>query len=137
MNIDDIATTVYPPSTACLQTITNHQICHAINKLFLKKAPGPDEITNHVLKNTIDIILLHLHALTQASINIGHFPKPFQTMTTVVLRKPSKPHYTKPTAYRPIALKTSVGKVIESIMGETLSYITETHQLLSPQHYGG
>src|SRR5579859_383311 len=136
-NLTDISTATYPQPVLCPQTITPHQVLHAINRLSPKKAPGPDEITNRVLKSTIDIILPHLHALAQASINIGHFPTPFKTTTTVILRKPTKPDYTKPNAYRPIALKNTLGKVIESIMAETLSYLAETHQLLPSQHYGG
>jgi len=65
----------------------------------------------------------------QASIRLGHFPKPFKHTTTVVLRKPSKPDYTKVKAYRPIALENTLGKIMESIMAENLSYITETHEL--------
>ena len=30
-----------------------------------------------------------------------------------------------------------MGKIIESVMAELLSYITETYQLISPQHFGG
>jgi hypothetical protein len=72
-----------------------------------------------------------------ASINTGHFPTPFKTTTTVIIRKPTKPDYTKPNAYCPIALENTMGKIIESIMAEMLSYIAETHQLLPPKHYGG
>src|SRR5438046_4878495 len=58
-------------------------------------------------------------------------------MTTIVLRKPGNPDYTKPNAYRPIALENTLGKVFESIMADIISYLTETHELLPAQHYGG
>ena len=73
----------------------------------------------------------------QATISTNHFPIPFKTTTTVILHKPSKPDYTKPNAYRPIALENTLGKVLESIMAELLSYVTEIHQLLPAEHFGG
>jgi ribonuclease HI len=54
-----------------------------------------------------------------------------------VLRKPKKPDYTKPNAYRPIALENTIGKVLESIMAETISYLAEEYQLLPTTHFGG
>ena len=73
----------------------------------------------------------------QASLNLAYFPEPFKHTTTVMLRKPGKPDYTKAKAYRPIALESALGKVMESIMTDIISYLTEAHQLLPPQHYGG
>jgi hypothetical protein len=75
--------------------------------------------------------------ILQASLSMGHFPKPFKHTTTVVLRKPQKPDYTKAKAYRPIALESTIGKVCESIVAETLSYLAETYQLLPNTHFGG
>jgi len=128
--------TKYPEPIQCSTTITMQQITNAINKLAPDKAPGPDEITNRVLKKIFPTIQHHLHALAQASFDAGHFPTPFKTTTTVILRKPGKPDYTNPKAYRPIALENTLGKVLESVIAELLSYITETHELLPPQHYG-
>ena len=75
-------------------------------------------------------------ALTQASLDAGHFPTPFKETITIILRKPNKPDYTKPNAYRPIALKKTIAIVIESIVTELLSYLIETHELLPADHFG-
>ena len=72
----------------------------------------------------------------QASLDIGYFPKAFRTSTTVVLRKPAKPDYTKSKAYRPIALENTLGKILESVIATLLSYLTEAHELLPKGHYG-
>ena len=55
----------------------------------------------------------------------------------LILRKPNKLDYTKPNAYRPIALENTIGKLIESIITKLLSYLIETHELLPPNHFGG
>ena len=136
-NLMDIRETVeYPESVACSSHITMHQLQKAVDKTAPDKAAGPDEISNRVLKESFTELQHHLLALVQASINIGHFPKPFKTTTTIVLRKPGKPDYTKPKAYRPIALENTIGKILESVMADTLSYLTEKYELLPAQHYG-
>jgi len=113
------------------------QIRKAVNKLGPNKAPGPDEITNRVLKKTLSIIEHYLQTLMQASINLGHYPEPFKHIITVVLRKSAKWDYTAVKVYRPIALEKILGKILESVMAEIISYLMETHELLAAEHYGG
>jgi len=60
-----------------------------------------------------------------------------QWTTTVIIRKPGKPDYTKASAYCPIALENTLGKLIESIITELLSHAVEEYHLIPPQHYGG
>jgi endonuclease/exonuclease/phosphatase family metal-dependent hydrolase len=133
-DIDDAS---YPDPVPSNPVITMKQVRRAIDKISPKKAPGPDEIANIVLKKTFAVTAKHLHALTQGSINTSHFPTPFKTTTTVVIRKPGKPDYTKANAYRPIALENTLGKLIESVITELLSHAVEEYQLIPPQHYGG
>ena len=132
---DILPTNMYPPPVPCESNITMLQLERAINKLSPDKAPGPDEITNRVLKRVLPTIRNHLLTLIQASIKLGYFPFAFKTTTTVVLRKLAKPDYTKPNAYRPIALENTLGKIIESIMTEILSYVVEEYQLLPSEHF--
>jgi hypothetical protein len=61
------------------------------------KAPGPDEITNRVLKQALPTIETNLQQILQASLNLGHFPQIFKE-TTTVMRKPNKPDYSKSKA---------------------------------------
>ena len=130
-------TTSYPEPITSNPVITMKQVQRAIDKMSPKKAPGPDEIANITLKKTLNVTSDHLQALIQGSINTSHFPTPFKTTTTIVLHKPDKPSYTEAKAYRPIALENTLGKLIESIVTELLSYTVEEHQLIPPQHYGG
>ena len=127
----------YPEPILCNTVITKQQIERAIGKLAPNKAPGPNEITNRVLKETFGILHKHLQLLTQASIDTGYFPAAFKNTLTVVLRKPNKPDYTKAKAYRPIALENTIGKVIESVITELLNYLIEENNLISANHFGG
>src|SRR5216110_195975 len=113
------------------------QIRSTVEKLAPEKASGPDEIANTVIKKTLPLIEQYLQALMQASIDLGHFPKPFKQTNMVVLRKPGKPDYTVTKAYQPIALENTLGKVLESVMVDTISYLMETYELLLAHHYRG
>jgi len=55
----------------------------------------------------------------------------------VVLRKPGKPRYDIPKAYQPIALLNTIWKVLMAIVADQLTFITEKHQLLPVNHFGG
>ena len=90
-----------------------------------------------MIKKNVNILVGHIQALAQASLNIEYFSAAFKQTITAVLWKPCKPDYTLAKAYRPIALKNTLSKVLESVMAELISYLTETHNLLSSQHYGG
>ena len=72
----------------------------------------------------------------QASIDLGHFPKSFKQTNTMMLKKIDKPNYTITKTYRPIALENTLGKVLESIMTDIISYLTETYELFPVHHYG-
>lgn len=55
----------------------------------------------------------------------------------MVLRKPNKPCYEVPKAYRPIALLSTTAKVLTSIVAENISLLIEQHHLLPNTHFRG
>jgi len=63
--------------------------------------------------------------------------RPWKTFVTVVLRKPGKPRYDLPKAYRPIALLNTMWKVLMAIIADHITYASEKHQLLPANHFGG
>lgn len=136
-DLSDISSARYPDSVPTNLSITISQVERAINKLAPNKVLGPDEILNHILKRCLVTLQHYILALAQQSISIGHFLQTFKETVTLVLCKPNKPNYTKPNAYRPIALENTVDKVLESIMADHISYLYETHKLLPRYHFGG
>jgi hypothetical protein len=55
----------------------------------------------------------------------------------VVLRKPGKPDYSLPGAYRPISLLNTLGKLLEAVMARRLSFFAEKYGLLPDTQFGG
>ncbi|OAQ63890.1 reverse transcriptase [Purpureocillium lilacinum] len=50
--------------------------------------------------------------------------------------KPDKDDYTAARAWRPISLLSTLGKVLEAVVAERVSYAVETHGLLPANHFG-
>ena len=73
----------------------------------------------------------------QGCLQQGHCPTHFKDSVTVVLRKPGKDDYAQPKAYRPIALLSTLGKVLEAIIANRLAHLADVHQVLSGRHTGG
>jgi len=71
-----------------------------------------------------------------ACLKHGHYPARWKHFSTIVLRKPGKPDYTIPKAYRPIALEETLGKVCEAVITRRLSNLAEMHALLPANQFG-
>ena len=67
---------------------------------------------------------------------MGAVPTPFKTAHILPLRKPDKPDYTIPKAYRPISLLFTLGKILELVIARRLSYWAETRGLLPTNQFG-
>jgi ribonuclease HI len=78
-----------------------------------------------------------VHQIFTASIELGFYPEKWKTATIVVLRKPGKPDYTVPGAYRPISLLNTLGKLLEAVMARRLAFYAETYGLLPETQFGG
>ena len=117
--------------------ITADQLRKQLCKLKPYKAPGPDGIPNIVLTKCADLLTDRLLSIFEAMFEHILMYKPWKMFTTVVLRKPGKPRYNIPKAYRPIALLNMMWKVLTAIVADQVTFITEKHQLLPANYFGG
>ncbi len=83
------------------------------------------------------ILVQQLTAVFNASLSLASYYPPWKVFTTIVLRKPRKPDYTKPKAYRPVALISCMAKVLSACIAEDLSAMVESHHMLPRTHFGG
>src|SRR5947207_10595603 len=95
-DLSDIPKARYPKPMLTNHNITATQVKRAIDKLAPNKAPGPDEIPNHILKRCLSTLQSYILALAQQSMLTDHFPQSYKETIALVLRKPNKPNYTKP-----------------------------------------
>ncbi|GAA6044975.1 hypothetical protein JCM8097_003760, partial [Rhodosporidiobolus ruineniae] len=100
-------------------------------------AAGPDNIPNALLQMLYPHLRLRLIPLAAAALRLGHLPRPWRDAIGLVLRKPKKPDYSKPKAYRMISFERCVAKVLEKVVARRLGYLSEEGRVLAKNHIGG
>jgi ribonuclease HI len=122
--------------TVPYKRITLDEVRNAIFQSSPNKAPGPDDIPTLVWRNVWEEAKDNIMALYRASLKLGHLPKTWRNARIVPLRKPGKPDYTIPKAFRPISLLATISKGLEAVVANRLSYMAEHHSLLPGNHFG-
>lgn len=108
----------------------------AIKKIPPKKAPELDGIPNYIIQRAGNTAAIKIADILKALLKIGHYPEELKNSNTIVLRKPGKSDYITAKVYRPIALLSTVGKVIKSVIARKLGYIADEKGLLPHTHIG-
>ena len=127
----------YPRQCTKNTKISAEQVRDRIKRLKPYKAPGPDSILNIILTKCVDILEDRLVSIYEGIFERGLMYKLWKSFTTIVLRKPGKPRYDIPKAYRPIALLNTMWKVLTAVIAEQLTHTAELHHLLPANHFGG
>ena len=128
-------------SSPAYQQLPNHPLCiqeldAALHKMAPNKAPGPDNIPVLVLRKIWTAIRNPLFDIFTNCIRIGHFPMAWREAISLILRKPKRPDYSAPNAYRPIALLCTMGKLLEAVLAARITYLADQHHLLPSTHIG-
>jgi hypothetical protein len=74
--------------------------------------------------------------LFQTSLDTGTLPQQWRTAKIIPLKKPNKDDYTQSKAWRPISLLSTLGKLLEAVVAERISFAVETYGLLPANHFG-
>lgn len=117
--------------------ITLHEVERTVHNLPNKKAKGPDEMANELIKLALPAIGDVLVNIFDACLELSYSPHDWKIATTAILRKFDKPDYSEPGAYRPIALLSCLGKVFKTVISKRLTHWAEPKNVLAPGHMGG
>ncbi|CEL10491.1 Putative Reverse transcriptase [Aspergillus calidoustus] len=117
--------------------ITELEIYRSLKAAKGTTALGEDGIPTLVWKHLWSHLHAHITRLFSRSVDLGYYPRQWKRAMIVVLRKPGKPDYTVPGAYRPISLLNTLGKILEAVIARRLSFWAETHKLLPDTQFGG
>ncbi|KAF7118717.1 hypothetical protein CNMCM5793_008337 [Aspergillus hiratsukae] len=130
-----------PPTQAPLELpwppITELEIERALKAAKSSTAPGEDGLPTLVWKHLWKFLNRFIAGIFTASVKLAYHPKRWRRAKIVVLRKPGKPDYSNPGAYRPISLLNTLGKLLEAVVARRLSYLAEKHSLLPDTQFGG
>ena len=70
-------------------------------------------------------------------IRTGYHPKLWRKAIAVALKKPNKPDYSNPRAYRLITLLECLGKILERIIAKQLTFLARKYDLVPNNQFGG
>ena len=133
--------TIWPPAPYGDVTIrevarvTNDELLAAAKSLKPKKAAGPDGIPNLVLRVAVLENPDMFRTTLQMCMDEAKFPNQWKLQKLVLLPKPGKP-LGDPSAYRPICLLDTIGKLLERIILNRLTEYTEHENGLSSMQFG-
>jgi ribonuclease HI len=117
--------------------ITELEVHRCLKAAKSSTAPGEDGLPTLVWKHLWKYLGKLITRIFTASVDLGHHPKRWRGAKIMVLRKPGKPDYSVPGAYRPISLLNTLGKLLEAVIARRLSYLAEKHGLLPDTQFGG
>ena len=99
--------------------ISIDQIEEAINNTPINKAPGPDGITNNLLKPISTLLAQWLFPIFRSALITGIAPSDWNTYRTILIWK-NKGLSNDPSKHRPIALLAVIRKIFERTIKSTL-----------------
>ena len=121
--------------TGCCSPFTEEELSKAIRKLQLRKSPGPDGISNEMIKHLGPRARTALLHLCNASWEQGVVPREWRTATVVPIPKTSKDKRLL-TSYRPIALTSCVSKLAERLILARLEFAADSRGLVPSEQVG-
>ena len=119
--------------------VTSDEVRDAIFMSKNNSAPGHSQITYQVLKWAWSNPngQKHILSLMQKCLRNGYHPKSWRKAIAIALRKPNKPDYSNPRAYRLITLLECLAKVLERIVAKRLTFLAGKLNLIPPNQFGG
>ena len=114
---------------------TGEELEEAVLSMKTKKAPGPDgvpvEVMQLVYRSCPDLLL----STFNACLHEGTFPKCWKVARLVLISK-GKGDPESPSAYRPLCMLDTAGKVLEKLIKGRLTDAVRVAGDLSPRQYG-
>lgn len=117
--------------------LTREKVREAIYRHSIKKAPGVSQQPFNTVRWAWEAEGDTIFALMHHCVENGYHPRPWRQAVAVALRKPGKPDYAEPKAYRLIQLLECLGKVLEGIVARRISFMVGREDLVPPTQFGG
>ena len=100
------------------------------------KAPGRDGLPIAMWQRIWPAVEEEVIDLFRASFNEGYLHHQWRAAKIKPLKKPGKANYRPAKAWRPISFLATLGKVLEAVIAERISFASEMNELLPTNHFG-
>lgn len=111
------------------------EIRNIIKYLPRRKAPGPDNIDNTLVKSLTRKATVQLTYIINAILKLNHFPSAWKSAHIIPIPKPNKLH-SNPSNYRPISLLNTLAKLTEKIILIRLNNFDRKHKITADCQFG-
>lgn len=101
------------------------------------KAPGEDGLPAMVWKQLWPVVGDRVLHLFRISLRDGELLVQWRSAKIIPLKKPGKDDYKVAKSWRPILLLLTLGKLLEAVIADRISYAVETFGLLPTNYFGG
>jgi hypothetical protein len=101
----------------------------------LSKGAGEDGLPAGVWRQAWPAVSESVRRLFQTSLDTGVIPKQWKVAKIIQLEKLNKDDYTLAKAWGPISLLLTLGKLLEAVVAERISFVVETYGLLPANHF--
>lgn len=114
--------------------ISQRGIMLLLQKVKLTSAPGPDNISNYILKNCAASVAPYLVVLFQKSLESGELPHDWKSANVVPIHKSGD--RSKTCNYRPISLTSVSCKILEHVIYTQLISHLQNNNFFCPTQHG-
>ena len=115
--------------------ITERELKDACMRIRKNKAPGPDQIPNQALLVAIETKPVEFISLLNSCLEEGIFPDDWKKQKLLLISKNNRA-FEDPSAYRPICLLDTIGKILERIVSDRLTEAVKKVGDLSDLQFG-
>ncbi len=136
---NDIKTDVVPYVTLGGLDVIKHaspiEVAEVLDKLKVKKTPGPDRVNADMLKNLSKKGIVYLTKLINTALRLKYVPKEWKLADVIMILKPGKPPDAV-SSYRPISLLSIISKVFERILLPRIKIHVDNQDILPEEQFG-
>ena len=111
------------------------ELVKEISRTKMKKSPGPDSLSNEMLVHLGPVARETLLSIINCSWRTGEVPRQWRQATVIPIPKAGKDKKLV-ASYRPIALTSHIGKLMERLIKCRLTYLAESRGLIPPEQVG-
>ena len=115
-------------------SVTYNGVVKLLKNLDVKKAAGPDGISNKLLKGSADVVALFLVDIFNQSLAEGFVPTEWKKALVCPISKGG--NKSDPANYRPISLTCVCCKILEHIIVTSIMQHVDRNNLLSSNQHG-
>lgn len=115
---------------------TEAEVDNIVGHLKKHTAAGPDNLKTQFIQALYTMHKSFFLNIFNACLRLGHFPKAWKIFRVTFIQKNNNTNKNTPDGYRPIAINSILGKILEKLLNNRTYFHFVKNNLLPPNQYG-